>query len=170
VEETNMAEEIKTPVFVVEDDEAWAATLTNKLGKRYIVSHFASGEACLDKLTELNPELIILDYHLEGQMTGLDTLRQIKQIAPKTTVVMLSAQDNVQTAVDILNHDAYDYIVKGENAFNRLKIVLRKHEAEERLKAQVISLSLKVKRNRMLYAGIVILVLLAAAVVIIPKL
>jgi DNA-binding NtrC family response regulator len=146
----------KTPIFIVEDDEGWAATLTGKLGKMYATHHFVSGEECIEKLEEIKPKFIVLDYHLEGEMTGLDTLKVIRKKLPQTYVIMFSAQDDVQTAVNIMDNGAYDYVVKGENAFNRLNIITRNIESQEVLRDQLITLNLKVRRERF-WLGVVVL-------------
>jgi len=143
-----MAEEKKIPMFIVEDDEAWAAGLTGKLGKKFSINHFVSGEECVEQLAAIKPKMIVLDYHLEGQMTGLDTLKQIMKIHPKAYVIMFSAQDDVQTAIEILDNGAYDYVVKGENAFNRLKIIIRNIENAEALQTENLQLKIKIKRDK----------------------
>lgn len=146
----------KTPIFIVEDDEGWAATLSGKLGKLYTTHHFVSGEECVEKLEAVKPKFIVLDYHLEGEMTGLDTLKIIKKKLPETYVIMFSAQDDVQTAVSIMENGAYDYVVKGENAFNRLSIITRNIESQENLKDQVLTLNVKIRRERF-WLGMVVL-------------
>jgi two-component system response regulator AtoC len=136
-------------VFIVEDEPTWAATLTARLGKKFKVQHFTSGEECLERLAAGKPVLIVLDYHLEGTLTGLDTLKRIRKELPTAKVVMFSAQDDVQTAVDILDNGAYEYIVKGENAMNRLNIVLRNLEESEELRAQMLTLRLRFRKEKL---------------------
>lgn len=160
-----MAEEKKVPMFIVEDDEAWAAGLTGKLGKKFSINHFVSGEECVEKLAEVRPKMIVLDYHLEGQMTGLDTLKQIMKIHPKAFVIMFSAQDDVQTAIDILDNGAYDYVVKGENAFNRLKIIIRNIENAEALQLENVQLKIKIKRDKFWLSMLIVGILIASFVV-----
>jgi DNA-binding NtrC family response regulator len=136
-------------LFIVEDDEAWAASLSGKLGKKYDISTYASGEAALEELTSKKPAIIVLDYHLEGELTGGDTLKEIKKLLPDTTVIMFSAQDDVQVALDILQNGAYDYVVKGENAMNRLKIILRNIEERDSLRKQMVELKISVRREKL---------------------
>lgn len=155
----------KVPLLIVEDDEAWAASLKGKLKGEFEVSHYTSGEDAIQNLVALKPKIIVLDYHLEGQMTGLDTLKEIKRLLPKAKVIMFSAQDDVQVAVNILNNGAYDYVVKGENATNRLKIILRNLSEIENLEHQVVRLAVRVRRDR-LWMGILIVGLLIGSMVI----
>jgi DNA-binding response OmpR family regulator len=160
-----MAKEPKTiNVFVVEDDEAWSTMVTAKLGKGYNVSHYTKGE---DTVTNLHkkPDIVVLDYHLEGQMTGLDTLKEIRKQVPEARVIMFTAQDDVQVAVETLNVGAYDYIVKGENAVHRLKIILRNMQSEEELRREFVELKFKVKRERAALYAVILLILFASFVV-----
>jgi DNA-binding NarL/FixJ family response regulator len=75
-----------------------------------------------------NPDVIILDYHLDGinkgAMTGLETMDKIKAINPDIPVVMLSSQDKIEVAINCMHHRAFDYVVKSETAFIRLKAII----------------------------------------------
>jgi hypothetical protein len=57
-------------------------------------------------------------------------------------------QDDVQVAVDILDGGAFDYVVKGDNALNRLNIVLRNIESRQALSKELIDLSIKIQKDR----------------------
>jgi two-component system OmpR family response regulator len=74
------------------------------------------------------PDLIILDYHLDGidkdAMNGIDTLDKIKILYPNIPVVMLSSQDKIEVAINCMHHKAFDYVVKSETAFVRLQKII----------------------------------------------
>ncbi len=57
-------------------------------------------------------------------MNGLDTLDKIKLINPEIPVVILSAQDKIEVAVNCMHRQAYDYVVKSETAFLRLQKII----------------------------------------------
>jgi DNA-binding NtrC family response regulator len=75
-----------------------------------------------------NPDVIILDYLLDSidknAMNGLETLDKIRAFDPGIPVVILSAQDKIEVAVNCMHHKAFDYIVKSETAFLRLQKVI----------------------------------------------
>jgi DNA-binding NtrC family response regulator len=75
-----------------------------------------------------NPDIIILDYLLDGidkkALNGIKTLDKIKLYNPEIAVIMLSAQDKIEVAVDCMHHKAYDYVVKSETAFTRLQKII----------------------------------------------
>ena len=91
------------------------------------IETYATGELCIKNLSH-KPDLIILDYHLDGidkhAMNGIQTLDKIKAINPGIPVVMLSSQDKIEVAINCMHHKAFDYIVKSETAFLRLQKVI----------------------------------------------
>lgn len=101
-------------ILVVEDDPATQELLQHYLEKRrWSVSLASSGEAALLAVTDLEPELILLDVGLPG-MSGLQVCRQLREY-PKTRsipIIMISAltqAEDVQTGLDL---GADDYVVK----------------------------------------------------------
>ena len=155
----------KEVLFIVEDDEAWSASLAAKLGKKYDVHTFVSGEAAAKKLEALQPSILVLDYHLEGEMTGFDVLKASKEVVPDAYEIMFTAQDDIQIALDILNSGAYDYIVKGDNALNRLKILLRNINEREQLRSQMIELKFRVARERLMFFIVVAIIVIGSLVI-----
>ena len=57
-------------------------------------------------------------------MNGIETLDRIKAFNPDIPVVMLSAQDKIDVAINCMHHRAYDYVVKSETAFMRLQKII----------------------------------------------
>ncbi len=118
-------------VFLVDDDTKHLVMLKNHLEKKsdyHLDLHiFSSGENCLQKLHE-NPDVIILDYYLDGIKTdaanGLEILNKIRETNPAANVIMMSGQDNLQVAVDTIDHGAYDYIIKGESSYLRAQMIV----------------------------------------------
>jgi two-component system, OmpR family, response regulator len=119
----------KIKIFLVDDDAVYLKLLEIELSQQAIfdIRTFATGEDCLSNLT-LNPEIIILDYHLDGieqnAMNGIETLDKIKSFNPDIPVVMLSSQDKIEVAVNCMHHKAFDYLVKSETVFLRLQKII----------------------------------------------
>lgn len=109
-------------IFIVDDDPTQVTMLQDHLSKFTAIKihTFKSGEECLKNLN-LNPQVIFLDYNFEDakSMNGLDVLKKIKESNPETEVVMLTGQDKIQVAVNIMKYGAFDYIAKSESAFHR---------------------------------------------------
>lgn len=107
-------------IFIVEDDDWYGEVLEYllKLNPEYEVIRFSSGKDCLANLHQ-NPSVVTLDYSLQD-MNGAMVMSKIHEAAPGLPVVMISAQEDVSTAVNLLREGAYDYIVKDEDAKDRL--------------------------------------------------
>ena len=82
------------------------------------------------------PDIALLDYFLEKDFTGMDVLKKIKKRFPETQVIFLTASDDVNIAVDTMRNGAYDYIVKGDTAFIRIRHLLKKISEENERKAK----------------------------------
>jgi DNA-binding NtrC family response regulator len=116
----------KIKLFLVDDDAMFLKSLEIEFltNGDFDIETYSSGELCLDNLFK-NPDVIILDYHLDGidpnAMNGLDTLKRIKFINNNIPVIILSSQDKIEVAVNCMHHNAFDYVVKSETAFVRLR-------------------------------------------------
>jgi two-component system, OmpR family, response regulator len=116
----------KIKIFLVDDDAVFLKNLEIEfLDHADIeIETFSSGESCVENLTK-KPDIVILDYHLDGidaaAMNGVDTLDKIKAYSEDIAVIMLSSQDSIDVAVNCMHHKAYDYVIKSETAFLRLK-------------------------------------------------
>lgn len=121
-----MTTENKISIFLVDDDPLFVHALKIEflLQGNFNIHTYASGELCISNLA-MQPDVIVLDYHLDGinsnAMNGLDTLDRIKQFKSDLPVIMLSSQDKIDVAVNCMRHRAFDYIVKSETSFFRLK-------------------------------------------------
>jgi DNA-binding NtrC family response regulator len=121
-----MAVDAKRYLFLVDDEPIQNEMLKDYLAERFLfeLRIFENGEDALSQLHQ-KPEIVILDYHLNGQSrdakNGVEVLRAIKEAQPDTQVIMLSGQDKLEVAVESMRYGAYDYVVKGETAFNRVE-------------------------------------------------
>jgi two-component system OmpR family response regulator len=117
-------------VYLVDDDAVFLKLLAIdfQLQTDFKVLTFETGEKCLENL-DRQPDLIILDYHLDGiekgVMNGIETLDKIKEYSAIIPVIMLSSQDRIEVAVDCMHHKANDYIVKSETSFIKLQTVIQ---------------------------------------------
>ena len=71
----------------------------------------SSGEEALTTIPKLKPDLVIMDVRMGG-MTGLETLRKLRQIDSKVPVIMMTAYGTTQTAIEAMKLGAYDYLLK----------------------------------------------------------
>ncbi len=124
-------------IFVVEDDEMYGQLLAYHLSLNpdYEVEVFTSAKKCLNSL-HLKPSVITLDYSMPD-MSGGELLQKIKSQHPEIPVVIVSGQEDISTAVKLLKEGAYDYIVKDDDAKERLWNSIRHIRENKSLKEEI---------------------------------
>jgi two-component system, NtrC family, response regulator AtoC len=96
-------------IFIVEDNDLYAKVLKRQLeNDQFEVFVFYNGRDCLDNL-EKSPDVITLDYTLPD-MNGDLILKEIKKRLPSVHVIIISGQNDINTAVGLLKNGAYDYL------------------------------------------------------------
>lgn len=107
-------------VFIVEDDKFYSELLKYhlELNPEYNVSVFDNGEDYL-KALHAKPEMVCLDFSLP-RFNGEELLKRTKIASPSTEVVIVSGQEDVSTAINLLKIGAYDYIVKDDETRERI--------------------------------------------------
>ncbi len=124
-----MKHDNKIKLFLVDDDALFLKSLEIEFLQHadFTIETFATGELCVANLSH-DPDVIILDYRLDGiekdAINGIETLDKIKAFNPDIPVVMLSAQDKIDVAINCMHHRAFDYVVKSETAFIRLQKII----------------------------------------------
>jgi DNA-binding NtrC family response regulator len=119
----------KIKIFLVDDEAVFLKLLEIQFiqSGNVEIETYATGELCIESLSH-KPDVIILDYQLDGvsknAMNGLDTLDKILAFDSNIPVIMLSAQDKIDVAIECMHHKAFDYVVKSETAFFRLQKII----------------------------------------------
>lgn len=135
-----MARDDSFRIFVVEDDPVYQRFVTYmvEMDAGHEVHVFATGEDCLSNLS-LKPDIVSLDYSLPD-MTGEAVLQKIKSFNPEISVIILSGQQDIGTAVKLLREGAFDYIIKDAETKERFQNVLVNIKKQIRLKREVDTL------------------------------
>src|SRR5207248_1387511 len=107
-------------IHVIEDNEWYNKLLVHNLSLNpdYVIQAFHTATEYF-KYTGDAANVVTLDYRLPD-MNGEEVLQKIKVLNPDTEVIIISEQDNINTAVDLLRQGAYDYIVKEKDIRERL--------------------------------------------------
>ena len=127
-----------TKVLLVDDEEAFVATLSKRLDKRGLACRTAySGAealAALEKAPSL--DVVILDVKMPG-MDGLEALAEIKSRHPIVEVIMLTGHGTIESAIEGMKRGAFDYLTKPCDIEDLVRKVgeaaQRKAEQEERI-------------------------------------
>ena len=130
-------------IFLVDDDAMQNQMLRDHLASELddaTIEVMETGERCLAQL-ERKPDVVVLDYNLSSRqssaLNGLQVLEEIRIKHPSAEVIMLSGQDKLDVAVEIMKNGAFDYVVKSETAFLRVTSSIRKVMASRKLKRQL---------------------------------
>lgn len=116
-------------IFIVEDNYVFMLTLKADIETAFInmpikIHTFETGEKCMKKFKELKPQIVILDYHLNSNnpnaANGITIMDWIKKENPKTYVLILTGDDNIDIALESFKHGASDYIVKTDTKFRKI--------------------------------------------------
>jgi two-component system response regulator HydG len=118
------------PTVLVVDDEASNVSSLERIFKRESmrVLTATSAKTALEKLRSHRVAVVLTDLMMPG-VSGLELLRAIKQLAPDTEVVMMTAYGTVETAVQAMREGAYDFV---EKPLKRMTIVKTVKKAAER--------------------------------------
>ena len=99
-------------ILVVDDERAIGIAIQRLLGARgHEVDAVLSGEEALRRLAEPGYHLVITDLSLQG-VSGMDVLRWVREHAPETAVIMITAFGSEKIAVEAMKLGAADYIPK----------------------------------------------------------
>jgi FixJ family two-component response regulator len=147
-------------VWVVDDDLAVTCALSRLLrgAALEVVALHSSGEV-LERLREEQPDCMLLDLWLGGDLTGLELLPIIQQHAPQIPVVFLSAGADVRTSVQAMKVGAIDFLEKPVGDGPLLEAVIRAlargrgwREARAQTEAASLRLALLTPREREVFA------------------
>lgn len=76
-----------------------------------VIGEANDGLEALIKAQELKPDLVLMDVQMPG-MDGLEATRQIKQVLPETTIVILTVRDDDEKLFEALKYGAQGYLLK----------------------------------------------------------
>src|SRR6185436_14796649 len=96
----------------------------------------ASGEEGLKLIPKVKPDLVIMDVRMGG-ISGLDTLRRIRQTDAKLPVIMMTAYGTTQTAIEAMKLGAYDYLLKPFDVLKLKELIFAAFKAARDMKEVV---------------------------------
>lgn len=134
-------------IFVLEDDEWFNNFLVHSisLNPDFDVTGFTDVHSFMMALHQ-QPDVITLDYKL-GDITGDEVLAKIKAYNETIPVIIISEQENIETAVELLKLGAFDYIVKSKDIRNRLLHLIQAIVKQHDLQARIEVLQQEVERK-----------------------
>lgn len=137
----------RTKVFVVEDDPMYLKILNHQLSMdpNFEVHCFPNALECIRNIS-MSPSVITLDHQLPD-MTGLEALKKIKSISPNTEVIVLSGQEDIETAISFMQNGAYDYIPKNAESLKKLWLLVHRAIEKQQLKEDIAHLTQEISNK-----------------------
>ncbi|MES2387508.1 MAG: sigma-54 dependent transcriptional regulator [Bacteroidota bacterium] len=134
-------------IFAAEDDVAFTKMLRYllELDPEHDVKFFARGKDLLNGLHE-KPSLITLDYSLPD-INGAELLKKIRAVNSDIPIIVISGQEDISTAVQLLKLGAYDYICKDTELRERLLNSIHHVKRNEVLVTQIENLRQEVTQK-----------------------
>ena len=124
-------------IFIVEDDDWYGEILTYHLSLNpdFKITRFTSGKDCLSKMHQL-PDLITLDFSLPD-IEGDKLYEKIRERSQDVPVIIISAQEDITTAVNLLKMGVSDYLVKDDATTDLLWNSIIRIRENQNLKKEV---------------------------------
>jgi DNA-binding NtrC family response regulator len=124
-------------IFIVEDDPWYGEILEYHLSLNpdYSISRFTNGKDCLASLHK-KPDLITIDFSLPDY-NGDKLYQKIKEIDDSVPVIVISGQDEIAIAVNLLKMGVADYLIKDDNTKDILWNAVTKIKETGKLKKEV---------------------------------
>ena len=134
----------KATILIVDDEKNALTSVSQGLKlEGYTALTASSGEEGVEICASKAVDLVLLDIIMPGGMNGIATLKKLRQTQPDLNVVMMSAQQDIETAVKAMELGARNYLVKPKtvseillavNPFLELSRLSRENEV---LKSQI---------------------------------
>lgn len=123
-------------LVIIEDDDAHFQLIKRAIIKAYpdaSIHYFQEAAGCLERLDEINPDLVIADYLLPG-MNGIEFLESLNREKREIPVIIITGQGDENIAIQAMKLGAWDYLVKSGDFFTLIPSVIRKVAREWKLK------------------------------------
>ena len=134
----------KATILIVDDEKNALAMVSQGLKlEGYVALTASSGEEAVKVCASTSVDLVLLDIIMPGGMNGIETLAKLRQAHPDLNVVMMSAQQDIETAVKAMELGARHYLVKPKTVSEILHAVSpflelsRLSQENEVLKSQI---------------------------------
>jgi len=103
---------MKCQILLVDDEKTMVKYLSKQLIKKgFDISVAYNGLDALEQVKAADFDVVLLDVLMPG-MNGIDTLKEIKKIKPRTEVIMLTGHASVEVGIEGMKAGAFNYIMK----------------------------------------------------------
>jgi DNA-binding NtrC family response regulator len=136
----------KTRVLVVDDDPVFQELVPEQLSMLGFEAAVAdTGREALAALRQTDYDVVLLDVNMPG-LSGLEALREIRQLEDAPEVIMLTGDNSLSTGIEAMRRGAYDYLTKPAQ-LDKMEAVIRKADEKRRLVRRNAGLCAAVERR-----------------------
>jgi DNA-binding NtrC family response regulator len=122
---------MKIKVLLVDDEKDFIESLAERLQLRdFDVKTTLNGDDAIKLVNENEFDVIILDVKMPGK-SGIETLKEIKNINQLSHVIMLTGHATVESAIQGMKLGAYDYIMKPTDTEELIKLINKAYKIVE---------------------------------------
>src|SRR5450432_90689 len=107
-------------IFIVEDNLLYQQLIARELEGFGPLFFYTTGEHCIANICR-RPSIVVLDYNLDGEINGLETLEEIRKFDPSIFVVLFSSQKEVYNNENRKRYGYFDFLEKKDKSFSLLK-------------------------------------------------
>ncbi|HMK49877.1 MAG TPA: response regulator [Thermodesulfovibrionales bacterium] len=99
-------------IMIIDDEKIVGDMAKMALEKEgYAVETFTNAGPALDRLKMEKFDIVVTDFKMRG-IDGMEVLRRVKGLYPETKVIMITAFANLDTAIEALRGDVFDFFPK----------------------------------------------------------
>ena len=137
-----MTDKAKKTILVVDDEPRMVRFVKMNLDlEGYLTLEANNGIQALEKVRDLNPDLVLLDVEMPG-MDGFETLKRVREMSD-AAVIMLTVRSDEDDRIKGLDLGADDYVTKPfspRELSSRIRAVLRRFEQPGRPDQQIVAI------------------------------
>jgi two-component system, OmpR family, response regulator len=111
-------------IFIVEDNLLYQQLIARELEGFGPLFFYTTGEHCIANICR-RPSIVVLDYNLDGEINGLETLEEIRKFDPSIFVILFSSQKEIHSSENQRRYGSFDFLEKKEQSFSILKQLLQ---------------------------------------------
>lgn len=113
----------KISILVVDDEKDSRNGIAHFLKKSsYDVVTAEDGKEAWEFFKENHHDLVLTDMRMPG-ISGIDLLKKVKTIAPRTKVIIITAHGEVESYLEAMNHGAFEYLNKPIKIKELIKLI-----------------------------------------------
>ncbi len=113
-------------ILIVEDNIIWQKSYKKWLGSDYIYDFAEDSEMAIKVFNRFLPDVVLLDLGLPLIDQGLDTLNKLVACRTDAKIVVITASQDHQTALEAQKRGAYSYFSKSEDIKDELPLLIRR--------------------------------------------